>query len=89
MTKKMWTTDEVAEIGQWHGECQRLEAEYAARYAGSGSEWDAYDREYRHAEVMLNKSLRSVLRRIDRGTDTIAEYERLETALWADIDANN
>ena len=86
---KMWSAEEAKEIGQWQGECERLEAEFDIKHAGSGAEFAVYDREYRHAEVMLNKSLRSVLRRIDRGTDTIAEYERLETALWADIDANN
>ena len=85
---KEWTAEEAKEIRYWQGECERLEAEYAARYAGSGADWDAYDKTYQRAEIMLTKSLRPVLRRIDRATDTITEYERLEAALWADIDNN-
>lgn len=86
---KLWTAEEAIAIGTWHVEVSRLEAEYNVRYAGTGEEWDAYDKAYRKAEIMLTTTLRPVLRRIDSATDTIAEYERLESALWAAIEANH
>lgn len=86
---KLWTTEEALAIGAAHAEVVRLESMFADRYAGTGAQWDGYDKEYRQAENMLSKSMRKVLRRIDSATDTIAEYERLESALWAEIEANN
>ena len=89
MAKKFWNAETVTEIAKWHAECARFESEYDTRYAGTGQDWERYEREYNHAEKMLSKSLRPVLRKIDRITDTIAEYEKLEGILWAEIEANN
>lgn len=87
--KTLWTAEEARAIGAAHAEVTRLEAEYQSRYAGTGAEWDTYEKASTRAEAMLTRSLRPVLRRIDRATDTIAAYERLEIALWAEIEANN
>lgn len=89
MAKTLWTVEEALQIGTWHAEVTRLEAEYDVRYAGTGVKWDVYEKAYNKAEAMLTKALRPILRRIDRATDTIAEYERLESALWVEIEANN
>lgn len=89
MAKKFWTTEIVGEIARWHRETERLESEYSVRYAGTGADWDKYESDYNTAEAMLTKSLRPVLRKIDRITDSIADYERLEGQLWADIEATS
>lgn len=89
MAKKLWTVEEALAIGTWHAEVTRLEALFSERMAGTGVEWEAYEKAYHKAEAMLTKALRPVLRRIDRATDTIAEYERLEIELWAEIEANS